>query len=388
MLTFENAKISYIGETIKNKEDSKPTLMEGFGFYKNEDLNEFFLGNMKNDNFHKGLLKKKDQNYLIGEFSYKNEIGDKQEINDKTDFSGVLINITDENTINFFLGSYNSANSVFEGIAINNNIKEKEIKLEAGVFKEGKKNSKDFFTVILYLDEKSELISNFKIVYADYENDEPCSETYIEDQFSLLKIDSKTNKNISEFFYDEAFVYKGEFKFDDIKELNMIFDGKGIFLDLESGIKYSGNFKDGKMNGEGVLYLGLSNEKEEDKKNLSQKTFEGVFENDNFIKGVVKENGTIIIENAEFEENFELKKGKVVYDNKEFYNGEFKELKRNGKGIYKYQNNYEYDGEWKNGVREGNGTVYMEDNTKKVIGEWVADKLIKITESNIGNKQN
>ena len=385
MLKFvEDAKVTYLGETKKLKETTLSTVMEGFGLFKNEESNEFFLGFFKNDNFHKGIWVKDTKNFFIGEFNY----GLESKANERSSFLGLMVNNSDDDSISLLFGNYNLEKSTFNGLSLKHDGKAKEIQFDAGVFHEGKKNSDDFYTVKFSLDEAG-IISSFKIVYADYEKDELKNKIYIQDEFSLIKMNPHDKTFYSEFIYHDALIYRGDFIVADISEFVPIFDGEGILLDCESGLKYSGQFKNGMKQGKGVLYMEFYNDENDKSKNkkISQRIFEGEFDNDNFVKGSVKENDCLIIENGEFDENLVLKRGMVNYENEEFYNGEFSENKRNGEGTYRFENKFEYHGNWKNGMRDGKGTLFLEDRQKQITGFWTENYLMNVTNTNIYNKE-
>lgn len=387
MLKFDDdKKVSYIGETKKPDEDSIPTLMDGFGLFKKageEDgqNEECFLGEFSQDNFKKGIWVKNQENYFIGEFDY----GANIHKHEKTSFSGLIININEkenENSLNFLFGNLNFTNSTFNGISIKYFTDSKEIIIDAGVFEKGKKNSKEFLTIKLFLEEKENnetTISSFKIIFTDYENDELKNSAYIQDEFSLIKMLPEDKKFYSVISYDNKIIYRGDFTVKDINEIIPIFDGIGILIDNENNIKYFGEFRDGKREGIGNLIINYKNDKDKN----GQKILTGVFSNDNFTEGDVVEEGKKIIENGEFDENFVLKRGTIYFENNEYYCGEFSNNKREGNGLYRYENKYEYHGQWKDGMREGEGTLFMEEREKLIKGEWRQNNLIKITETTL-----
>jgi hypothetical protein len=383
----KDAKVTYLGETKKLKEFTLPTVMEGFGLFKNEKSNELFLGFFKNDNFNKGIWVKDIKNIFIGEFTY----GLESNANEISLFSGLMVNFADDDSVSLLFGNYNLEKSTFDGLSLKNDGKAKEIQFDAGVFHEGKKNSDDFYTVKFSLDEDGN-ISSFKIVYADYEKDEPKDKIYIQDEFSLIKMNPNNKTFYSELYYDDALIYRGDFKVADMGDFVPIFDGEGTLLDCESGLKYSGQFKEGKKQGKGVLYMEFSNDENHENdisnnKNISQRIFEGEFDNDNFVKGSVKENGRLIIENGEFDESLIIKRGTVYYENEEFYSGEFSESKRNGEGTYRFENKYEYHGNWKNGMKDGIGTLFFDERQKRITGNWTENKLRIVTDTTIDVKE-
>ena len=116
-------------------------------------------------------------------------------------------------------------------------------------------------------------------------------------------------------------------------------NGKGSLYKYKKSKKkkiiiYSGDFVDGKYEGNGILYYDFKN------KNY----YEGEFQND-------KRHG----------------KGKYFYNNKLVYEGEFFEDKYHGKGKIYYEDGRTYEGEFTNGVRNGEGIEY--GSNKKIIDE-------------------
>ena len=99
-------------------------------------------------------------------------------------------------------------------------------------------------------------------------------------------------------------------------------------------IIYSGDFVDGKYEGNGILYYDFKN----------NSYYEGEFEND-------KRHG----------------KGKYYYNNKLVYEGDFSEDKYHGKGKIYYEDGRTYEGEFTNGIRNGEGVEY--GSNKKIIDE-------------------
>lgn len=377
ILKFEASNYVYCGET-KNDDNSLPSIMDGFGFINNEKEKDYYLGDFKDDNFMKGVWYKNDSEYFIGEFEYL----DKAEKCLKTNFTGLIINVHEDNFFDFLFGKIDFKTTEFHGVQISLQENKKEIIFNAGNYKEGKKNSQGFLT--LKIGENSN-----KKIMSDYINDEIIDNTFIMDELSLIRI-SKNKENLkyfSEISVDKNILYRGEFTLvenPDISDKNnselvQMFEGKGILLDFELGLKFEGELKKGLKQGEGRLIFNTTNEKNE----KLTRILEGVFDNDVFTKGKVYENEQLILEHSEFDENLNLKKGKVNYPNKDFYDGNFKLNKRNGSGTYRYENQLEYHGEWNNGSRDGQGTLFLENKDKRITGEWKENKLIKIIETNL-----
>ena len=125
-------------------------------------------------------------------------------------------------------------------------------------------------------------------------------------------------------------LYKGEF-------VNGIREGKGV--DISSGAKYEGDFKDDKKQGQGKITF------------ESGDTYEGGFENNTF-------NG---------QGHYKWKKNGHEYIG-EYVNGYF-----HGKGLYKWSEQEYYKGDYENGVKQGKGEVKYPDG-KKFICPFVKGK--------------
>ncbi len=103
----------------------------------------------------------------------------------------------------------------------------------------------------------------------------------------------------------------------------------------------SGTWKDGKLNGQGVL---------------------------------ITVNGNKYV--GEFKDFKQDGKGMLSINNKIIYDGQWKEGKMSGKGKYTYTEGTYYVGDWIAGNRHGQGTLYNADGSIKVKGQWKYDKLI------------
>jgi len=378
MLKFEETKISYVGETKKNKDNSFPVVMDGFGLFKDEEKEEFYLGKYLDDNFLSGIWIKEKSLYFIGDFKYENK--DKKQ--EKTGFSGLIVNFSDEHTCYHLYGDFSYPNATFNGISLKSDVKQKEIQLDIGDLKEGKKNSKDFYTLRLQFDDNKK-ITSFKLFLGDFEEDKLINSAIIEDDFSIITYDESKNKFFSVFSTDSGLIYRGDFKIDDMNEIIPIFEGHGFLFDLENELFYSGEFKEGKRTGKGnLISIRSSADNSHPANNI---IFEGEFLNDNLIQGNIIEDEKQLIVNGKFDEEMNLIEGKVYYSGNEFYVGQFKDNKRNGNGVYRYENKYEYHGEWKNGMRDGKGTLFYEDRDKRIVGEWAENRLVTLLEHNLDN---
>ena len=145
--------------------------------------------------------------------------------------------------------------------------------------------------------------------------------------YLLKKNDENTNSIIGEIKKVGEQVNK---KFDS----DVVLVKKKIF---ENG-EYTGQFKDGKMEGRGTFYFNNGDKYEGDIKN---NIFEG--------------------------------KGAYYYHNGEKYVGDFKKNMRDGRGVFYYKNGDLYEGEWKKHKRHGKGVIYYEDGTRQM-GDFKDDK--------------
>ncbi len=103
---------------------------------------------------------------------------------------------------------------------------------------------------------------------------------------------------------------------------------------LSNGYKYSGGWKEGKMNGKGTLIINETT------------TYEG-----NFINNVMQGSGKLT-------------------DSRGIYEGQFNENKKNGTGKMTYKNGWIYEGDWVNDKWEGKGKLTVVSRSGKVIGTY------------------
>jgi len=113
-------------------------------------------------------------------------------------------------------------------------------------------------------------------------------------------------------------------------------DGKGTYIG--SNYEYSGEFKEGKFNGQGTW---------------------------------VWANGDMYV--GEFKDGIYHGQGTYTHPNGDKYVGEHKEGKQNGQGTFTSANGDKYDGKWKDGKMHGQGT-YTWVNGRKHVGEWKENK--------------
>ena len=74
-------------------------------------------------------------------------------------------------------------------------------------------------------------------------------------------------------------------------------------------------------------------------------------------------------------------KGKFLYQDGSYYEGEFVNGKKCGYGVYKWDNDKYYEGKWKNDKQNG---IYHDKN-KIIKGIWIGGKIRKIRNRNKGS---
>jgi len=423
----EEEDFFYFGETLSA---DAPDIMDGFGFISNSKENEFFLGNFKEDNFINGFWFKSKTEVFFGEFNYK----DTTNTNQKTHFKGLMNNnagtgkvqkrvseITHKNFSHFLFGEVDFINIDFTGLSlkINNSSPENnEIRLDSGTFKNNKKNCKNMLSLVILgnLNEKNtirrsvcdknnkEKPSTFKLIFGNYEDDKLIDDYFLMDDFSIIRINADNTNFFSEVIEDGEVFYRGEFKNESKTEIKPIIQGQGTLIDAKNNIRYKGNFENGKREGpnETLILLiekpnsisndkdnannidkGKGNENQSENPNFILQKFEGEFKSGNLLKGNITSNDQKVIENGEFNQNFDIIKGTIYHENSEMYIGDFTNNKREGCGTYRYQDKKEYHGIWKQGNRHGIGTLFMEDRNKFITGEWEENRLRKINDTNM-----
>ena len=118
-------------------------------------------------------------------------------------------------------------------------------------------------------------------------------------------------------------------------------DGKGVFI-WTNGIKYIGNWREGNMHGEGILF---------DKNN--KLIFKGNYYN-----------------------NKKYGRGKFIFRNNEYYEGEFFDDKMEGKGCYYYENGDIWEGYFKNNMKNGVGIMTYHSNGDIYLYEFENDNYM------------
>lgn len=152
-----------------------------------------------------------------------------------------------------------------------------------------------------------------------------------------------------EYHNDNESIYSGEFK-------NGKLNGKGIQIIGE--YRYEGNFIDNELTGYGKLFTNGKLQYEGEFVNtvengegkfyeIDGSVFEGTFENGYYKKGILKSMHGYEADGIWKE--FELISGTVKYEDGRVYSGELKNWKPNGKGKMVYPNGQVEEGLWKKG---------------------------------------
>ena len=395
-----NKNTYYIGNFQSGKKEGKGLI------YRNDAI--LFEGEFKDNNFVKGKKFLSNGHYYIGQFK-----------NYKMEGKGVIFN---KNNLKVYEGEFlndqKSGNGIlfFDGGYYEGQFKENEMDgkglfrdyegniIIEGFFVKGQKEGKgtintkeytyigefknDVFhgkgTLILENGEKYE--GEFKNGLKDGKGKLTRDDEIYE---GFFKNDEKHGEGI---IYDRDKndpIYKGNFA-------NGVFEGKGKFklYEDEDSDYYEGEFKEGKIHGEGIIYDKnhniiydghfVDNEKEGD--NEKQILEDGGYYLGQFKKGKYNGKGVIYDENDEiiYDGDFvnDKKEGfgilYTVYEGKEcYYKGQFKNDKYNGKGeIYLIKGDQKVlEGNYINGKLNGKAKVYLEYGVIKEV-EFKNDKTI------------
>jgi uncharacterized protein (TIGR02145 family) len=171
------------------------------------------------------------------------------------------------------------------------------------------------------------------------------------------KNDSRSGK--ATYFFSNGDKYIGEWIDNELSNEGFIYCPSGTrqLLGKNGKIQFSGYFKDGKKNGEGILY----NEN-------AKIIFKGNYKNDS-----KDGQGTQFLENGDtlysglFNQDYKQGTGTYFYPNGEKYTGGWIHDKRWGKGIYYFSNGDKYIGDWLNDLPTGFGT-YFHNSGKEETG--------------------
>ncbi len=163
------------------------------------------------------------------------------------------------------------------------------------------------------------------------------------------------------------------------------YNGRGTYL-YPSGAKYAGQFKKGKIHGQGVLYFSngnryigqWANQYRQGKGKLAYHSGEEYI--GHFHKSKFNGHGTMTFPDGskyvgDWADDIQHGEGVYIYSNGDRYAGEFKRGKLNGRGTMLYANGTQYIGSWKNNYKDGQGT-FVKANGQQVNGFWLAGKFM------------
>lgn len=163
------------------------------------------------------------------------------------------------------------------------------------------------------------------------------------------------------------------------------YNGQGTFK-YESGAKYQGSFRKGKIHGDGILYFSNGNKYIG---NWINQYREGkgklIFANGEVYKGNFKKSqfsgsGTMTFNNGDkyvgnWAEDIQNGEGKYYYEDGNRYEGTFKKGKLHGQGTMYYKDGSKYVGSWKKNYKDGEGKFQKSDGST-LIGLWLSGKYI------------
>lgn len=181
------------------------------------------------------------------------------------------------------------------------------------------------------------------------------------------------------------------------------YDGRGTYV-YPSGAKYKGQFRKGKIHGEGTLYFSNGNKyvgKWVD--HYRQGKGRLVFTNGDSYNGQFHHSkfhglGEMVFSNGDryrgnWTDDYMHGEGSYNYHNGDRYEGQFRKGKLHGQGTMFYQDGDRFVGFWKANLKDGKG-IYHRSNGKKITGIWMAGKITKeepsyaSTSSNSNNSSN
>lgn len=177
-----------------------------------------------------------------------------------------------------------------------------------------------------------------------------------------IKIVSNENEYINNFSNVESLfnIMKMEENQENFKKNYQIEDGiRKVYL--KEGCMYSGEIKNGKLEGKGTLLIPF-------------KIFEKLFPDSKLFEVKVNKMLVSIFYIGEFKNNLMHGDGKITNFYGTTYEGKFEYGLKNGYGVFIHQYNSFYRGYWKNGLKHGKGMLKLND--KITDGEWSNDKFI------------
>lgn len=168
-------------------------------------------------------------------------------------------------------------------------------------------------------------------------------------------------------------------------------NGHGAYI-YPSGARYEGNFADGKIHGQGILYFSNGDKYvgdwidhyREGKGKMTFKTGD-VYEGD-FKRSRINGKGVMVFVSGDkyegnWKDNLQHGFGKYFYAGGDRYEGEFNAGKLQGKGSMFYKDGSKFSGNWKNNQKNGDGT-YHTVNGKVITGKWLDGKYQNETNQN------
>ncbi len=135
-------------------------------------------------------------------------------------------------------------------------------------------------------------------------------------------------------------------------------NGFGVYS-FHSGIKYEGEWENGKRNGEGTLSYPNGSK------------YKGEWKDNRYHGNGAKTYGNrkMLYYNGDWRDGKKHGKGTQYFSPKEWYKGEWKNGEMHGLGTYVTSLNHKYVGEWKHGLMHGSGTYYY-SNGGILTGNW------------------
>ena len=168
---------------------------------------------------------------------------------------------------------------------------------------------------------------------------------------------SNGNIKIGKMTFPDGVIYEGEFK-------NNQRHGKGIVMNPDKTIQYSGMWKDDFEHGFGI-------------RSVDGGKYSGQWKN-----GEIKGEGKYIFEVATFIgtwENDSTGYGSISYTNGDFYFGQWVDYKKHGDGFIIYKNLDIYNGNWVEDERSGIGFFLDENKELFIKGQWEYNEFIEGT---------
>lgn len=163
------------------------------------------------------------------------------------------------------------------------------------------------------------------------------------------------------------------------------YNGRGTYV-YPSGAKYNGQFRDGKIHGDGILYFSNGNKYvgawiNQYREGKGKMVFyNGDVYKGNFRKSKFSGKGTIQFKNGDkyegqWRNDLQNGDGKYYYSNGDRYEGHFNNGKLDGQGTMFYKDGAKYVGQWKTNYKDGKGAFYKSSG-EKIAGLWLSGKFV------------